>query len=287
MVRREPVHVREAGATDAAAVRGVAASVGQDHEWAAGDPEYLTHLLEHGRVVVAEEREGIVGYAAIRDLDGAGGHVSMLADLFVAPHAHGHGCGRALLEALWHAAPVRMTFSSLHPSALPLYTRFGLAAWWPLLHLSGPTDALAVDGPWVVTDSRSDQAAALDEAWSGTSRVDDYRAWWRRPGARLVTVTRAGEPVAVGAAARPDGSAGAVLEHLCIAPDVDDPTARGAVLAVVAGLGPVATVHLPAPHPAVGALLARRWRVATHDLFMATEPGLLDPRRAVPSPALA
>ena len=42
-----------------------------------------------------------------------------------------------------------------------------------------------------------------------------------------------------------------------------------------------------APHPAVRPLLAAGWRTEDHDLFMATDPGLLDPRRAVPSPALA
>jgi hypothetical protein len=35
------------------------------------------------------------------------------------------------------------------------------------------------------------------------------------------------------------------------------------------------------------ALLAAGWRVAEFDVFMASDPGLLDPRRAVPSPALA
>jgi hypothetical protein len=48
-----------------------------------------------------------------------------------------------------------------------------------------------------------------------------------------------------------------------------------------------ARITLPGPHPAVRALLAAGWRVEEFDLFMATEPGLLDPRQAVPSPALA
>jgi hypothetical protein len=38
---------------------------------------------------------------------------------------------------------------------------------------------------------------------------------------------------------------------------------------------------------AVRALLAAGWRVEESDLFTATGPGLLDPRRVVPSPALA
>jgi hypothetical protein len=49
----------------------------------------------------------------------------------------------------------------------------------------------------------------------------------------------------------------------------------------------LAHVCLPAPHPAVRALLAAGWRFDEFDLFMASEPELLDPRRAVPSPAQA
>jgi hypothetical protein len=60
------------------------------------------------------------------------------------------------------------------------------------------------------------------------------------------------------------------------------------VLVVLASLeGETARVCLPGPHPGVRPLLAAGWHVAEFDLFMATEPGLLDPRRAVPSPALA
>ena len=36
-----------------------------------------------------------------------------------------------------------------------------------------------------------------------------------------------------------------------------------------------------------GRSLPPGWRAEEHDLFMATDPALLDPRRAVPSPALA
>jgi hypothetical protein len=80
------------------------------------------------------------------------------------------------------------------------------------------------------------------------------------------------------------------VTHLAMAPPADDADAAAAVLAVLADLEPqggMARVTLPGPHPAVRALLAAGWRVEEFDLFMATEPGLLDPRRAVPSPALA
>jgi hypothetical protein len=48
-----------------------------------------------------------------------------------------------------------------------------------------------------------------------------------------------------------------------------------------------AQVCLPAPHPAVRALFAAGWRFDEFDVFMASEPGLLDPRRAIPSPGQA
>ena len=93
------------------------------------------------------------------------------------------------------------------------------------------------------------------------------------------------------AAATVGGSGGEYgLTHLTLAPQADGADAAAAVLAVLAGLeadSGLARVCLPGPHPAVRAVLAAGWRVEEFDLYMATEPDLLDPRRAVPSPALA
>jgi hypothetical protein len=80
------------------------------------------------------------------------------------------------------------------------------------------------------------------------------------------------------------------IVHLALSPGCGDAEARDAVLAVLARLDPPggrARVCLPAPHPAVRPLLAAGWHNDFTDLYMATEPGLLDPRRAVPSPASA
>jgi hypothetical protein len=93
--------------------------------------------------------------------------------------------------------------------------------------------------------------------------------------------------MAAGTTGGADGEFG--VTHLAMAPPADDADAAAAVLAVLAELkeDEVARVCLPAPHPAVRRLLAAGWRIEEFDLFMATGPGLLDPRRAVPSPALA
>ena len=54
------------------------------------------------------------------------GRARMLADLFVEPGRLGQGLGRPLLTALFEDAPVRATFASSDPRALPLYVRAGM-----------------------------------------------------------------------------------------------------------------------------------------------------------------
>ena len=209
----------------------------------------------------------------------------MLCDLFVDPRLHGSGCGRAMLAELWPGRGRRMTFSSLHGHALPLYTSFGLDAWWPLLYLRGRVDAVAAPDGWQVEPATPAEVAALELAWTGVDRSDDHLAWSRRPGGAGLLARRRGQVMASGTAGGADGEYGAT--HLALAPSAD---AADAVLAMLAALRPEdgqAVVCLPGPHPAVRPLLAAGWRVAEFDLYMATEPGLLDPSRAVPSPALA
>ena len=128
----------------------------------------------------------------------------------------------------------------------------------------------------------------LELAWTGADRGADHRAWAARPNGCGLLVTRDGAAMAAGTAAGPDGDYG--LMHLAIGPAADDAAAAAAVITALAGLvppGPVTNVCLPAPHPAVRPLLARGWRVTYLDQFMASAPGLLDPRRVVPSPGQA
>jgi GNAT superfamily N-acetyltransferase len=280
-LKREPV-VRDAAPADVAEVVRVAGKVGQDQEWAGGDEHYLQHLMATGRLVVAEQGPRLVGYGATRTLDSPTGPISMLADLFVSPDARGAGLGRAMLERLWAYDTDRMTFSSTHPSALPLYAGFGLAAWWPLLYLSGDPSAMPRSSGLTVAKSSPDEAASLEQSWVGLERSADYSAWSARPGGGAFVVRRDGRPLATSVVA----GKRATLEHLRMAPGLDDAEAIAVVAAAVSQVdGPVAA-YLPAPHPAVRVLLAAGWRIEEYDLFMATRPDLLDPCRDVPSPAL-
>jgi GNAT superfamily N-acetyltransferase len=296
------IEVREAGTGDLPEIAAVALATGQGEEWSGADPAYITHLLACGKVVVGVSDGSVIGFGATRRLGSGTGAVSMLCDLFVDPRIHGSGCGRALLARLWQEPGPRMTFSSLHAHALPLYATFGLDAWWPLLYLRGRPGALEAPGGWRAEEGTPEEVAALELAWTGTDRSEDHLAWARRPGGACVLARRNGEVMAAATAGGAGDEYGVI--HLALAPPAGSADAAAAVLAVLAGTGPAGTgpadagpaggeaasglarVCLPGPHPAVRPLLAAGWRVEEFDLFMATEQGLLDPRRAVPSPAL-
>jgi GNAT superfamily N-acetyltransferase len=283
------VSVRTAAGADLAAIAAIAVATGQHDEYGGGNPAYVRHLMEHGRVVVAELGGNVAGFGAVRQIGTGVAAVNMLCDLFVDPAAHGSGCGRAMLTDLWAGTQPRMTFSSLHASAIPLYTSFGLDAWWPLLYLHGQTARLPIVSEWPVEPATAGPVARYELAWTGADRLDDHRAWAARPGGECLLVSREADVIAAGTVINSGPDRGIV--HLALSPAVNDETAAAAVLLTLARLpGPereLAHVCLPAPHPAVRELLAAGWQFAEFDLFMATKPDLLDPRRAVPSPALA
>jgi GNAT superfamily N-acetyltransferase len=288
------VLIRDAAEQDSAAIAAVAIATRQHDEWSAANPAYTGHLMQRGRVVVAELGGKVAGFGAVQQLGTGPDAVTILCDLFVDPTAHGKGCGRAMLTSLWAGAQRRMTFSSLHAHAVPLYTSFGLDAWWPLLYLHRQPGQLPLAAGWTVERATADEVAQLELGWTAVDRTADLRAWNARPGGATVIASVRGEAVAAGAVITAGPEHG--IQHLALSPASDDTAASAAVLAVLAVLGApdrdahehgAAHVCLPAPHPAVRPLLAAGWRFDEFDLFMATEPGLIDPRRAVPSPGQA
>ena len=109
-----------------------------------------------------------------------------------------------------------MTFSSLHAHALPLYTSFGLDAWWPLLYLRGPAATLTVPGGWRSETAAPADVAAYELAWTGTDRSDDHLAWARRPAGSGMLARRDGQVMAAGTVGGADGEYG--LVHLALEP---------------------------------------------------------------------
>ncbi len=289
----EHIKVRPAaGETDLAAIIRIARATEQEEDFEAVFPAYLRHLADHGRLVVAERSAAVAGYGATLRIGAGPDEICMLTDLFVDPRAHGAGVGQAVLSELWQDQSRRITFASLHAHALPLYTRFGLDAWWPLLYVGGDVRAVRKPDGWSVEAAGADRVAALELSWTGIDRSAEHRFWSAWPAGTGVVASLDGQPIAAGSVG------GAPIEygicHLAIAPD-PDPAAdrdrvRDAVLAVLSWLQPAdgrARACLPAPHPATRALLTAGWRVSEFDLHMSTEFGLLDARRAVLSPGLA
>jgi GNAT superfamily N-acetyltransferase len=282
------VIVRSATDGDLNAITAVALATGQTDEWAGGNPAYVRHLLQHGRVVVAERAGEVVGFGATQQIGSGPESVSMLCDLFVDPAAHGSGLGRAMLANLWAGTHRRMTFSSLHANAIPLYTSFGLDAWWPLLYLRGKAGSGPPTTGWSVSAATAAEVAQRELAWTGVDRLADAEAWAARRGGAGVIVSHDGSDVATGTVITAGPDCGIV--HMALTAHADDHGAASAVHAVLAHLGTrdqIVAACLPAPHPAVRPLLAAGWRFSEFDLFMASEPGLLDPRRAIPSPGQA
>lgn len=280
--------VRTAEPGDLTAIIAIAKATGQDEDWNQVYPQYIGHLMAHGSLLVAERAGVVTGFGATLPIGSGERAISMLTDLFVRPHEHGTGTGRAILRKLWNGDQRRMTFSSLHANALPLYTAFGVDAWWPLLYLRGDVRKLAMPDGWSVSLSDADGVGALERDWTGTDRTRDHRFWSGWPGGAAVVAASNGTPAAAGTIGGAGDEFG--ICHLSAGPRADHDHARDAVIAVLSWLTPAngqARICLPGPHPGTRALLQAGWRVEEFDLHMASEPGLIDPRRLVPSPAMA
>jgi GNAT superfamily N-acetyltransferase len=250
--------IRPARPRDVGGIQRVSAATGQPAVDSGADGAYVEFVLETGTAVVAVgEDEGIVGWGAVR------GHVlgSMLSDLFVSPDHQGSGLGRALLAGLWPPGPGqrRFTFSSRHPSAVPVYARAALLPSWPLLYLRGPRPERA---PMSARRVEAATAAEAEARLVGADRRADYAFWARVAGSAGVVVSDGTRVVAVGAV-----RSGALL-HLCC-PSV--PEAQAALqAALTAAADPIVAVQVPGRHPAVPDLLESGFRIIDYDIAMAS-----------------
>lgn len=268
--------MRRASTDDLPAIADVALVADPPDEGDDVDLRYYEHLLAHGEVVVAEASGIVIGYAATLPV----GELRHITDLFVHPDVRGHGIGAGLLDALPVGLTPTLTFSSLHPAALPLYARRGLVPRWPLLYLRGASWGLPASHVEVVTVTATD-AAALEADWLGWGREAQYEHWSAAPGSRVVAALEGGQPVAVGCVGRRRERD--TLLHLS---SLDASFARDAVLAVLSTCGDDVLAAVPGEHPALVPLLEAGWRLMEHDVLCASEEGLIDARRLVPHPGL-
>ena len=130
--------IRPAAPSDLRACQRLLQANGLDSGETAPTP-HLRHVLEQGRVLVAEDGGATVGFAAAVDR----GPRTFLTDCFVDPERLGQGVGRRLLDALLDRDRLLDTFASDDPRALPLYARFGMRPLAPLLWLRVESDRVA------------------------------------------------------------------------------------------------------------------------------------------------
>ena len=277
--RLRQVEIRLAGVADVDAVVDLAGVVDPPSDDLDVDHDYYSHVIEHGRVSVAEASGVVVGYGGAIPVGGT----CYVTDLFVHPDAHGRGLGRQLLDALWTAPAAEMarhTSSSLHPSALPLYVGAGMHPLWPLLYLEGPTEAL---GPThlSVRNVEPQEAAHLEESWLGWDRGGDYAYWSSRPGARTLAVLEGEDTAAVGVLGR--SRTRHDLLHLSAA---DPALLADAMVSVVAQVPGSVMAAVPGMSTAVPRLLDAGWHVVEHDLYCASEPDLVMPEQLIAHPGL-
>ena len=287
------VGLRRADSGDLSAIIAIAKATGQDEDWQVVYPAYIRHLMTYGTLLVAERAGTITGFGATLLIGTGSQAISMLTDLFVDPVSQGAGTGRALLDALWSGERRRMTFSSLNANALPLYTSFGVDAWWPLLYLRGAVQRLETPAGWAVLPADPIRVGALEQLWTELDRTPDHEFWAAWPRGAAVIASLDGRECAA-ATIGGSGSEFGVC-HLAVDPGRGqephrEAIAAEAVIAVLSSVEPedgLARVCLPAPHPATSRLIAAGWRIEEFDLYMASEFALIDALRSVPSPSLA
>src|SRR5947208_302382 len=91
-------------------------------------PPYLSHVLQTGRLYVAEEDGRILAFAGAITR----GNVSFLTDLFVLPSSQSGKLGKTLLQTVFPQDNlIHCTMSSSDPRALALYIRAGMRPQWP------------------------------------------------------------------------------------------------------------------------------------------------------------
>jgi ribosomal protein S18 acetylase RimI-like enzyme len=286
--------IRSATAADLPACHAVWLRA-EDDVPATADPDALlplhAHELATGRLLVAEADDRVVGFGATLTRSG----VAYLADLFVRPESQGRGIGRALLHGLLdeHAGP-RFTLASTTPHAQRLYTAFGMHAVEEFSYFfARPSDlridAFAFGGIDVVEVGVTDEVLAIDREVTGRDRAADLLHAAEHLDARTFVGRRAGravgyasfvypiwwnpwhpDDVRVGpiAAIEPADTCALLAHAVCITRELD-----------TASLGP----FVPVSNPGHRMLLDAGFRIVDTDMYMASDPRLLDRARYLPA----
>ena len=236
---------------------------------------YLRHLINHGAAAVVEVEAEIVGFGATIFT----GRVTHLADLFVLPAHQGQGHGGRLLGTVFGDHRPRTTFSSDDPRAIPLYVRAGMSPLWPNVYVAGDPAGLQPPDGLTVEPTTLEEVARLDGEWGGADRRADIAYWQTLPQARPFVVRQAARPVAVGVGRWRLNGRGRWIDRARVAPGESPVPPLLAAMAAAGEGSDLVGACVPGPSPLLPLLLAAGFRIRDRDMFMASEPALVDPER--------
>jgi GNAT superfamily N-acetyltransferase len=279
--------IRPATPADVPGIAAVLAANGEPLEQpdVTGYP-YLDFLLGRGRVAVAELAGVIVGFGSVVRV----GDAAVVTDLFVDPRHHGRGIGSTLLTETLADQPLRMTFSSADPRALPAYVRAGMRPWWPNLYVRADPAAvhrLPSSHSISAAPAGVDETAEVSRFLTGIDRRADFAFYASQAKAAGFVVRDGREIAGVGWTHHGPEGDGQELAHLQVADGADVVDVVAALVRAAAGVGNgSAWACVPGPNPALNALLQAGARIFDRDTFCTSDPGWLDPERILPNPGL-
>ena len=246
------------------------------------------HELATGRLVVADDDGEVVGFGGTVTRSG----VLYLVDLFVKPAHQSRGIGQQLLRALCggHRGPL-FTFASSDVRAQHLYEQYGMHAVEHYHYLDARTDALA---PWE-TDvelvvAERDEVLAIDNAITGRERVADIDcgiglgATWYVARRRHVEVGAVALVIPMWS--NPWHPRGARLGPVLAHDGIDVAPMLAAALTLVAGSAyepDFVSTFVPSSAASLPALLAAGFEVIDTDLYMSSDPAIIDRQRYLPT----
>ncbi len=247
---------------------------GRDNPPALSAVQTYPHILQAGKMVVAEQDGKVLGYAGAITRS----KITFLTDLFVRLGLQSGQIGQRLLElAVPQDGLIHCTASSTDFRALALYIRAGMQPQWPLLvlRLEKPARASFEVGPEIEigeADPTDPELLEWDTRISGRSRPEDLQFWMREQRGEPIWFRKHGQVIGYGFI-RP-GAGSLWYPQACMIGPLGVEQTEDATACVLAAVNRalqqanVIRIAVPGPHPCLAILLERGFRIVYVDTFV-------------------